>query len=55
MKSYIISIPAFTSIIVARSKKEALELFWFDYDCAGQDPDWQKPNVKTTERTMNAL
>ena len=50
MKSYTITIPAFTRIIVARSRKEALEQFWFDYDCAGEDPDWQRPIVESNEK-----
>jgi len=55
VNSYTITIPVFTRIVVARSKKEALEQFWFDYDCAQEDPDWQRPVVESNERTKGAL
>jgi len=48
MKTYTISIPAFTLAITAKSKKEALEQFWFDYDVAQEDPEWGEPIIKIT-------
>lgn len=45
MRRYKITIPAFSTTVEARNKNEALEQFWFDYDCAQEDPDWQKPVV----------
>jgi hypothetical protein len=50
MKTYTITIPAFTLVIQAKSKDEALEQFWFDYDCAQDDPEWGKPIIKITDR-----
>lgn len=45
MKAYRITIPAFTLDISARSRKEAMEQFWFDYDCAQEDPEWGSPII----------
>ncbi len=50
MKTYIITIPAFSLSIRAKNKEEALEQFWFDYDCASEDSHWGKPVIKTTEK-----
>ena len=48
MRRYKITIPAFSITVEARNKNDALEQFWFDYDCAQDDPDWQKPVVQDT-------
>ena len=42
--------PAFTSVIAAKSKEEALEQFWFNYDCARDDPEWDTPIIKITNK-----
>ncbi len=46
MKTYIITVPAFTLEIRAETQKEAFEQFWFDYDAAQQDPEWGKPIIR---------
>ena len=46
MKTYSITIPAFTLEIRAKTQKEALEQFWFDYDAAQLDPEWGEPIIK---------
>ena len=45
MRTYKITIPAFTLEISAESRHEALEQFWFDYDMAQEDPEWGKPII----------
>jgi hypothetical protein len=49
MKTYTITIPAFTSVIAAKSEAEALEEFWFNYDIAQGDPEWGRPIIKITD------
>jgi len=49
VKTYIITIPAFRSVIEAESKEEALEQFWFDYDCSRDDPERDVPIIKITD------
>lgn len=34
MKTYTMTVPAYTQVIEARSEKEALEQFWDNYDYA---------------------
>lgn len=50
MKSYRITIPAFSLIVIAHSEKEALEQFWFDYDCAQEDPEFGKPIIELMQK-----
>ena len=50
MKSFTITIPAFTSVITAEDSEEALEQFWFDFDSAQQDPEWGRPIIKITDK-----
>jgi len=50
MKTYTITIPAFTSVIAAKCKAEALEQFWFDYDIAQDDPEWGTPIIRITDK-----
>lgn len=50
MKSYTITIPAYTAEIQAESEDEALEQFWFDYDIAQDDPEWGKPIIRITDK-----
>jgi hypothetical protein len=50
VKTYTITIPAFTSVITAEDAEEALEQFWFDFDSAQQDPEWGKPIIRTTDK-----
>ena len=50
MKTYTITIPAFTSVIAAKSKDEALEQFWFDCDCARDDPERDTLIIKITDK-----
>jgi hypothetical protein len=53
MKHYTITIPAFTLEIEAESEEEALEQFWFDYDCAQEDPEWQNPIINRHRKTTS--
>jgi hypothetical protein len=46
MKTFTITIPAFTLQIQAPNRKEALEQFWFDFDAAQEDPLWGEPIIK---------
>jgi hypothetical protein len=50
VKTYTITIPAFSTVITAKDEDEALEQFWFDYDCAQQDPEWGQPIIKLTNK-----
>ena len=50
MKTYTITIPAFRLAIQAKNQKEALEQFWFDYDCAQADPEWGEPIITITDK-----
>jgi hypothetical protein len=50
MKTYTITIPAFTLHLQAGSQKEALKQFWFDYDIAQEDPLWGEPIIKVTNK-----
>ena len=50
MKSYTITIPAFTLEIEAKTQTEALEQFWFDYDATQQDPEWGEPIIRKTSK-----
>jgi len=46
LKTYEITIPAFTKEIDAENKKQALEIFEWQYDNAWQDMDFNQPTVK---------
>lgn len=46
MKTYEITIPAFMKEIDAENKKQALEIFEWEYDNAQQDMDFNQPIVK---------
>ncbi|MGA2175582.1 MAG: hypothetical protein ABSH38_11435 [Verrucomicrobiota bacterium] len=48
MKTYTITLPAFRAVIQAKSNEEALEQFWFNYDIARDDPEWDTPIIKIT-------
>ena len=48
MKTYTITVPAFTEVITAANQDEALEQFWFDFDAAQEDPEWGCPVIKVT-------
>jgi hypothetical protein len=50
MKTYQISIPAFSLTISAKNQREAMEQFWFDYDCVQGDPDWGEPHIKLIKK-----
>jgi len=50
VKTYTITIPAFMLTITAKNKREALEQFWFDYDCARDDPERDTPIIKETNK-----
>jgi hypothetical protein len=51
MKTYKITLPAYELEITARSKGEALERFWFDFDHDQLGPDWGSPIIKEITRT----
>jgi hypothetical protein len=46
MKTYKIRIPSYEREITADGIDEALEQFWFDYDAAQADPEWNRPIIK---------
>ena len=48
MKTYTITLPAFRAVIQEKSNEEALEQFWFNYDIARDDPEWDTPIIKIT-------
>jgi hypothetical protein len=51
MKTYTITIPAYTQIIDARSEKEALAEFWDNYDEAQTDYGWgDNPIIKIRDK-----
>jgi hypothetical protein len=50
VKTYTITVPAFTLVITAENQKEALEQFWFDFDAAQEDPEWGRPIIKETAK-----
>jgi hypothetical protein len=50
MNTYTITIPAFKLSVRAKTKEEALEQFWFDYDNAQEDPDWNRPIIKKLKK-----
>jgi hypothetical protein len=50
MKTFTITIPAFTSVITAEDEDEALEQFWFDFDNAQGDPEWGRPTIKISDK-----
>ena len=50
MNTYTITIPAFRLVIQSKTKKEALEQFWFDYDIAQEDPQWGEPIINVTAK-----
>jgi hypothetical protein len=50
MNIYTISLPGFRETIEASSKKEALEQFWFDFDIAQEDPEWETPIISVTKK-----
>ncbi|MGO8697880.1 MAG: hypothetical protein ACLQVY_09210 [Limisphaerales bacterium] len=50
MKTYTITIPAFREVITAEDEEEALEQFWFDFDSAQDDPEWQTPIITLTDK-----
>jgi hypothetical protein len=49
MKTYTITVPAFSLSIRAKTEKEALEQFWFDFDIAQEDPNWGEPIIKSSK------
>lgn len=46
MNTYQICIPAFTRYIIAHNRKEALELFWFEYDNAQALSEREQPSIE---------
>ena len=51
MKIYTITIPAYESVIEARSEKEALAQFWDNYDLAVNEHGFcDNPIIKVTDK-----
>ena len=50
MKMYNITIPAFILQITAKNEQEALEEFWFCFDAAQGDPEWQNPIISQMKK-----
>lgn len=50
MKTYDISLPGYKTTIRAKNQAEALEQFWFDYDCAQEDSGWGQPIIKLADK-----
>jgi hypothetical protein len=49
MKTYTMTVPAYTQVIEAKSEKEALAEFWSRYDDAHSDYGWgDNPIIKVT-------